>query len=363
MRIHRRISVLVSAVLMGSLVSIVSPTAAQAIELPVAESNLFILDVSGSTDSVQLWKNLKSSVTAKLSQPFGNPVAKSIPKKLPVDVSITAVSQNSQNSPLFTIVSKTDARQLWGAVEMVFPNSTETRLARITTELFGENGAWTIQARIFTRSKILPPTSADCRKSTLNSINKGSFLGSTDERNKLNLASAICEKVIKIAKSFKLADDYFSNPICDKKAICSDIAGAIYRSTTLAADIAMQKKDRVNGKDVKPKLCIAIASDMLNESPGMSSSSNLNSKRIAMTATSLEEAKSAGMAAAKAVGIAFPSDIATRAVMVGIGSGPKPLALERNSFLLSYWEGFWTASGVKETNQAQSLNKACSTQQ
>ena len=69
------------------------------------------------------------------------------------------------------------------------------------------------------------------------------------------------------------------------------------------------------------------------------------------------------MAAAKAVGIAFPSDIATRAVMVGIGSGPKPLALERNSFLLSYWEGFWTASGVKETNQAQSLNKACSTQQ
>lgn len=360
MRIHRRISVLVSAVLMGSLVSIASPTAAQAIELPVAESNLFILDVSGSTDSVQLWKNLKSSVTAKLSQPFGNPISKSISKKLPVDVSITSVSQNSQNSPIFTIVSKTDAKQLWGAVEMVFPKSTDSRLERITNELFGENGAWSVQARIFTRSKIIAPTSADCRKSTINSINKGQFLRNTDEQNKLNLASAICTKIISIAKNLKLADDYFSKPVCDKRAICSDIAGAIYRSTNLAADLAGQSKDKVNGKEVKSKLCIAIASDMLNESPGMSASSNLNSKKIAMTAATLSDAKNAGIAAAKAVGIAFSPEVSTRAVMVGIGSGPNPLALERNSFLLSYWEGFWTASGVKQTDQAQSLNQACS---
>ena len=128
----------------------------------------------------------------------------------------------------------------------------------------------------------------------------------------------------------------------------------------MAADLASQERDRVNGRDVPPKLCIAIASDMLNESPGMSQASKLNSKRIAITASSLAEAKSAGVAAAKSVGISFPADISVRAVMVGIGSGPKPIALDRNSYLLSYWEGFWTESGVKETNQAQSLNQACS---
>ena len=204
------------------------------------------------------------------------------------------------------------------------------------------------------------PTAAACKKSTLNSINKGSFLRNTDQQNKVVLSDAICGKIMSIAKKLKQADDYFSTPLCDKRAICSDIAGAIYRSTNLAADLASQGPDRINGKDVAPKLCIAIASDMLNESPGMSQTSKLNSKRIALTAASLEAAKSAGVAAAKSVGISFPSNISVRAVIVGIGSGPNPIALDRNSYLLSYWEGFWASSGVKETNQAQSLNQACS---
>ncbi len=366
MRNHRAISVLVTAVLIGSLASIVNPSSAQAVEIPAAESNLFILDVSGSTNSVELWKSLKISVTSKLSQPFGNPLSngkplsKGVPLKFPVDVSITSVSQNSQNSPVFSIVSKSDARQIWGAVEQVFPKSTNARLERITSELFGDSGPWAGQAKVFTRSKIVVPNAAACKRSTLNSINKGNFLRNTDEQNKLVLSEAICNKVISISKNLKQADEYFSKPLCDKKAICSDIAGAVYRSTNLAADLASQKRDRVNGKDVPPKLCIAIASDMLNESPGMSQTSMLNSKRIATTASTLADAKNAGVAAAKSVGISFPADVAVRAVMVGIGSGPNPIALDRNSYLLSYWEGFWTASGVKETNQAQSLNQACS---
>jgi hypothetical protein len=356
----RRITVLALTGLGATLIAIAAPSPARAVSIPISESNLFILDVSGSTNSVELWKNLKISVTSKLSQPFGNPLSKSIALKYPVDVSITSVSQNSQNSPIFSIVSKSDAKQIWGAVEQVFPDSTDKRLKAITNELFGENGPWAGQAKIFTRSKIVIPTAAVCKKSTLNSINRGSFLRNTDERNKVVLSDAICGKIIKIAKNLKQADDYFSKPLCDKRAICSDIAGAIYRSTNLASDLASQERDRINGKDVAPKLCIAIASDMLNESPGMSQTSKLNSKRIALTAASLEAAKSAGIAAAKSVGISFPSDISVRAVMVGIGSGPNPIALDRNSYLLSYWEGFWTASGVKETNQAQSLNQACS---
>lgn len=366
MRNNRAISVLVSAVLLGSLFSIANPTSAQAVEIPAAESNLFILDVSGSTNSVELWKNLKISVTSKLSQPFGNPLSngkplsKAVPLKYPVDVSITSVSQNSQNSPMFSIVSKNDAKEIWGAVEQVFSRSTDARLEKIASELFGDSGPWAGQAKIFTRSKIVVPDAATCKKSTLNSINKGSFLRNTDEQNKVVLSDAICGKIISIAKNLKKADEYFSKQLCDKRAICSDIAGAIYRSTNLASDLASQKKDQVNGKEVKSKLCIAIASDMLNESPGMSQTSKLNSKRIALSATSLADAKSAGMAAAKSVGISFASDVSVRAVMVGIGSGPNPIPLDRNSFLLSYWEGFWTASGVKQTNQAQSLNQACS---
>ena len=360
MRSRRRFSIFASTLLLASMASIASPSAAQAVEIPAAESNLFILDVSGSTDSVALWKNLRVSVTSKLNQPFGTPIARGISTKLPVYVSITSVSQNSQNSPIFSIVTKSDALKIWGAVEQVFPKSTDARLERITKELFGESGAWASQARIFTRSTITVPTSAACRSSTINSINKGSFLKSTDPSKKAVLAGAICERLISIAKSLKQADDYFSKPVCAPTAVCSDIAGAFYRSTSLAADLALQKKDRVNGKEVKNKLCIAIASDMLNESPGVSTTSVLNSKRVALTATSLEKAKESGAAASRAVGVQFHPEVSTRVVMVGIGSGPKPLPLDRNSYLLAYWEGFFTQSGVKQTNQAQSLNQACS---
>ena len=349
MRSHSRLRVLASLVLMATFTAIVSPTAAHAAQ---TESNLFILDVSGSTDSVALWKNLRVSVTSKLSQPFGNPKIGSIPYKSPVDVSITSVSKNSQNSPIFPIVTNADSKKMWGAVEQVFPNSTDARLKRINEELFGASGVWTSQARIFTRSKIVVPTVAACRPSALNSIKRGQFLKSTDPSNQAVLASAICERVISIAKSLKQADEYFARPVCDPRAVCSDIAGAIYRATSLAADLG--------GTNNGNKLCIAIASDMLNESPGVSTSSILNSKHVALTATSLESAKVTGAKAAQSVGIKFPSDVSTKVVMVGIGTGQNPLPLDRNSFLLAYWEGFFTQSGVKQTDQAQSLNQACS---
>ena len=359
MRIHRKFSVLAAVMVMALAASATIPSQAHAVPIPVAESNLFILDVSGSTDSVSLWKNLRVSVTSKLNQPFGNPKAKSISAKSPVDVSITSVSKNSQNSPIFSIVSKTDAKKVWGTVEQVFPKSTDSRLERIVNELFGESGAWTSQAQIFSNSTVNVPSAAACKSSTLSSINKGQFLRSTDDKNKIVLAGAICERVLAMANSLKLADDYFAKPVCARNAVCSDIAGAIYRATNIAADLATQTKEQVNGKEVKPKLCIAIASDMLNESPGVSTTSVLNSKHAALTAKTLEQAKTDGASAAKAVGIKFSPEVSTRVVMVGIGSGPKPIPLDRNSFLLAYWEGFFTQAGVKQTDQAQSINQAC----
>jgi len=349
MRSHSRLAAFASIFLVASITTIVSPSVAHAVG---TESNLFILDVSGSTDSVALWRNLRVSVTSKLSQPFGNPKIGSIPLKRPVDVSITSVSKNSQNSPIFPIVTNTDAKEMWGAVEQVFPSSTDSRLKKINEELFGLSGVWASQAKIFARSKIVVPTAASCRPSTLNSINRGSFLRNTDASNKAVLASAVCERVISIAKSLKQADEYFATPVCDPRAVCSDIAGAIYRATSLAADLG--------GANNGNKLCIAIASDMLNESPGVSTTSILNSKHVAKTATSLESAKAIGAKAARSVGIKFPSDVSIRVVIVGIGTGQNPLPLDRNSYLLAYWEGFLTESGVRQTDQAQSLNQACS---
>ena len=318
------------------------------------QSNLFILDVSGSINSVDLWKNLRVSVVSKLSQPFGIPNPKF--KKYPVDVAVTAISQNSANSPIFRIVSNQDAQDVWGAINLVFPNSTDSRIKTISNDLFGDNGAWNSQARIFNRTKIIEPEFGNCKKSTLNAMNKGTFLRNTDNRNKMTLASVICEKIIKISKNLKSADEYFSQPACDKNAICSDVAGAIYRASSLAADLEnLQRNERT-----KNSLCVAIASDMLNEYPGMSSGSLLNSKKIALNAKSIEEATAAGYKAAKSIGIKFSPSVNTKAVMVGIGSGPNPIALERNSYLLAYWQGFWSASGIKESNQAQSLNQACS---
>jgi len=349
MRSHSRLAAFASIFLVASITTIVSPSVAHAAG---TESNLFILDVSGSTDSVALWRNLRVSVTSKLGQPFGNTRIGSIPYRSPVDVSITSVSRNSQNSPIFPIVTNADAKKMWGAVEQVFPSSTDARLKRINEELFGASGVWASQAKIFARSKIIVPTSSACRSSALNSIKRGQFLKSTDPSNQAVLASAVCERIISIAKSLKQADDYFATPVCDPKAVCSDIAGAIYRASSLAADLG--------GANNGNKLCIAIASDMLNESPGVPTTSILNSKHVAKTATSLEQAKATGARASQSVGVRFPSDVAIRVVIVGIGTGQNPLPLDRNSYLLAYWEGFLTQSGVRQTDQAQSLNQACS---
>jgi hypothetical protein len=353
----------ISSILLTSLAAgvilVAAPQSAQAVILPASESNLFILDVSGSTNSVALWKNLKVSIISKLSQPFGNPITKSLKLKSPVDVSITSVAENSQNSPIFSIVAKSDAKQIWATLELAFGKLNDARLVSFSEELFGSSGVWTVESKILTQDKIIVPSTSACKKSTINSMSRGKLLGRASAQKKDIVADEICKKIIAFAQNFKAADEYFSKPICSTNAKCSDVAGVIFRATSLAADLAGQKKDKINGKEVKSKLCIAIASDMLHDSPGMTKSSILNSKQVATTAKTLEEAKKIGGEAAKSVGINFSQEITTRAVMVGIGSGPKPIALERNAYLLAYWQGFWAASGVNQTNQEQSLNQAC----
>lgn len=347
--------ILLATMTSGLLGSVSSPAQALGIPIPESESNLFILDVSGSVNSVELWKNLKISIVSKLQQPFGSPILKDGKPTYPADISVTAVSKNSANSPIFTIVGKGDSKEIWGAVDLAFPRSNKSRWEKFDLGLFGDKGVWIDLIKIFEEPKLVPPSSKSCINSALKKLNKGDpFLQRASENQKTNILGVMCEKFLKIAKNLQSADDYFSKPVCKKKEICSDITGAIYRSTSLAEDLA-----RTADKS-KPALCIAIASDMLHYSKGMPKGSNLNSEKVAETAKTLENAKEKGSAAAESVGIKFPTRITTRVVMVGIGSGPNPIALERNSFLLAYWEGFWTSAGVKVSDQAKSLNQACS---
>ena len=73
----RRTSIIsVAALVLGLLGFGGNPARAQGIPIPEAESNLFILDVSGSVNSAELWKSLKNSSVSKLEQPFGSPITK-----------------------------------------------------------------------------------------------------------------------------------------------------------------------------------------------------------------------------------------------------------------------------------------------
>jgi hypothetical protein len=352
----RRTSIIsVASLTLGLLGFGGSPALALEIPIPETESNLFILDVSGSVNSDELWKSLRNSIIAKLEQPFGSPIAKDGKRRLPVDISVTSVSKNSANSPIFTIVNKKDSKEMWGAIDIAYPRSSKARWEVFDRGFFGDKGIWTDLIKIFEQPNIVIPSSASCNKSALVKLNIGDpFLQRAKTEQKKIILGAMCEKLIKIAQNLQSADTYFSKLNCKKNEICSDITGAIYRSTSLAEDLAR------TSNDLKPALCIAVASDMLHESKGMLKSSDLNSKYIAETAATTKIAKDIGSKAAASVGIKFPTSITTRVVMVGIGSGPTPIALERNSFLLAYWEGFWTSAGVKVSNQARSLNQACS---
>ena len=352
----RRTSIIFVAILALGLSGFGStPARALGIPIPDAESNLFILDVSGSVNSDELWKSLKNSIISKLGQPFGSPITKDGKQGLPVDVSVTSVSQNSANSPIFTIVDKKDSKEIWGAIDLAYPRSPKARWEKFDTGFFGDKGVWTDLAKIFDQPNIVIPSSASCNSSALASLNGGDpFLQRAKAEQKKLILGVMCEKLIKIAKNLQSADAYFSKPACKAREICSDIAGAIYRSTSLAEDLARTSKND------KPSLCIAIASDMLHYSKGMSKSSNLNIKYIAATAATLKIAQDAGSNAAESVGIKFPTSVKIRVVMVGMGSGPTPLIIDRNSFLIAYWKGFWTSAGVKVSNVARSLNQACS---
>lgn len=350
---------MISIVLMGSLVSIVTPTPANSGPtlyslLPASEKNIFILDISGSTNSAQLWRNsLRPSLVKKLRQPFGAPANKGLKTiSAPMDVTVSVINAQSIDAPIFPIVSLEDSEKMWGLINKIGENPTSRRLSLIMEDIFGGQGVFTQQAQVLSRSKVVVPVLSTCEKSAINSFKTAQYMNDLDSTRKTDTAKIVCGLVISIAKRLQLADLYFASPNCGSARACSDVVGAILRTTYAASDLYETNP--------KSKLCIAIASDMLNFTPGMSDASPLNSRRVVMNTGSPNDAKLRGTQAAELVGIRFPVGMQVRVSVLGQGTGPKPIPLEKNSTLSAYWQGLWEAAGVKTSNQVRSLDQACS---
>jgi hypothetical protein len=329
---------------------------ANSVEIPDTDSNLYILDVSGSTNSTELWKSLKESIKLKLQQPFGNPQAKSFSKKPAIDLSVATISKISANSPIFKIITKNDSKEIWGTVERIFPKSNPAKMEQIISALFGDDGVWTNSAAIFYKDKVIAPNINQCRRSMTSAMERSSWIRNISTQNKNDLATKMCGKLAEISKRYNEADSYFSKPICKVTENCSDVVGAILQATSFASDVLATNKSAKN----QPGLCIAVASDMRNQSAGMKRGSILDSEYFALQSKTLLEASTAGSQAAQLAGVKFPSGVKTNLYIIGLGTGPRPIPLDRNSHLLSYWKGFFTSAGISSSSQAQSLDKACS---
>ena len=341
-------------VLALSLVTM-EPTKGNAVEIPQPDSNLYILDVSGSLYTQNLWQSLKESIQEKLTQPFGNPGTKKFPAEKSIDISVSTISKISSNAKIFHIVTKSDSKEVWGDIEKKFPRSNSARMERIIEALFKPGGAWTEQAKIFSNDVVVSPSQSNCQSEMLDNMKNTDWIKNTDLQIRSDLSVKLCKKLIEISSKFIEADKYMASPICKPTEKCSDVIGAINRATTYAKDLLVVNKNIKNTIG----LCVAIASDMIHDTPRLKQKSALDSRHHALKALTVDDARTAGSNAAKSVGIQFPKNVRTRIVLVGLGTGPNPILDDRASYLLAYWNGFFTSSGINSSSQEQSLNKAC----
>lgn len=329
-----------------------NPAQAQITTVPQAQSNLYILDVSKSLITKDLWFSLRDSIQEKLVQPFGNPKGKKQPAKPSVDISVSIISKVSANSPIFNIVSRSDSDEIWKTLDSRIPGLNSVRIDELNKALFDSGGVWAEQAEIFKQGKVIAPSDFNCRSSMLKSMKNKTWIKNLNTEIQTELSVKLCKKLIDIATRYNKVDTYLTSPICKDTDRCSDVAGAILKSTSYASDLLAKSTS-------KPALCIAIASDMLNDSVGIARKSSLDSEYHALNAMSEQDARSIGANAARSVGVYFPKSVKTKVVMVGLGSGPNPIPLNRSSHLVAYWNGFFSAAGINQSSQSQSINRAC----
>jgi hypothetical protein len=319
-----------------------------------AERSFFILDTSGSVNADMNWtRSLRPSIIAKLQQPFGQPHESNSPKN-PQDIFVTSITSNSVDAQIFPVVTSKDAEIIWGMVDRVGVNPSRARLAEMIKDLFGGGGVWSQHSGFLAKSPLVIPSLSTCQSAVVRSLGNTQYFGRSSPEEKKDVAKTLCGRVIEIGIRLEAIDQSLGTSTCNNSGKCSDIIGALTNAVAAVQDMVSSQPRGTN-----PAVCVAIASDMLNNSPGMSTDSLLNSRRIAMKATSTQDALGKGIQAAEMTGIKFPKRASVRVVILGMGTGPNPLPREKNSMLKSYWDGFWQASGIKKTQLGTSLDRAC----
>ena len=111
---------------------------------PSSEKVIYLLDISGSSDSINLWRLLRNSLLERLDSAMGAPNRKGLTPKKPTDLSISVINSNSSSSTPIEIISIKDTERLWSFMinKVGGGNPTEARMRDIYKDFFGGSGVY-----------------------------------------------------------------------------------------------------------------------------------------------------------------------------------------------------------------------------
>ena len=322
-----------------------------------SEKVIYFLDVSDSSDSQKLWTLLRSSLLEKVDVALGFPKFKGIaePFTPPTDLSISLINDNSQSAQIIEILSVRDAELIWEFIinKVGGGSPTPARLKATYEDFFGAKGTYSVLVREYALGDEVKSVSASqCQKRAEDQFKAGNWMKNVSKELRAEAAKDTCSIILKLINGIKSADKLFENYNCDNKA-CSDVVGAVKRSAAVAADLA-----RTSTASSPQKLCIAIASDMLNAYPGMAANSVWNTGNAVKKSATTAAAESLGRQVAEEASIKFSQRVQLRVEVIGQGAS-SGFPRELTAKLDSYWRGFWTAAGIKTSGQKASLDQAC----
>lgn len=352
---HKKLGVMT---LVGALLySLLSTTAANAQYFGNIERSIFFLDVSSSSDSKALWGGLRKSILDKIENALGAPKMPGIKSPTnPFDLSVSVINANSQLSPVIEIVSASDAERVWEFIikKIGGGKPTSLRLEAIYADWFGSDGAYAELVREYVLGdKVADVSSSTCQQRAQQAFSRGNFMKNVDPAKRSEANRALCDVIVKVTKGIRTADSLFATQQCGKGA-CSDVIGAIRRAAAVTDDICRGTECGTT----KPRLCIAIASDMLNNKPGITPTSPLNTLQVVKKSKSVADAEKSGRAAAENSSVKFSQKVQVRVDVIGQGASPN-FPADRMSLLDAYWKGFWSSAGIAGNLQTASLDQAC----
>lgn len=322
-----------------------------------SEKVVYFLDVSSSSDSERLWTFLKTSLLERLETALGAPARPGIKKAIkPTDLSISVINDNSQSAQVIEILSVRDAERIWGFMinKVGGGKPTSLRMEEIYKDFFGNPGVYSALVREFAdEGQSQSISTSSCQRRAEAEFKRGNFMDNVTPSIRMDASKEVCSVITKLIRGINLADEVFESDQCEQKA-CSDVIGAVQRAQAVAVDLT--KGRVING--TKPKLCLAIASDMLNNYPGISKTSAWNTIQAIKNSKSTEDAENLGRTVAEEASIKFTSKVKVRVEVIGQGAS-KNFPRELRSKLDAYWNGFWKSAGVQGSAQQASLDQAC----